>query len=411
MNVGTEDKPSYIPSELCYVHGGQVARKALSGMQTDSMLTFAARAPNLNAQSIEGPGLEVLEVSQTQQANSIGSFGLQMDTKMLTVPARLLAPVPIKFQQKTETPSDGGWNLRGQRFSRGATMGKFSGFQIEVEGRLSKGNFAEAFKKVTADLNRYGIKVPNTLAPPNRPLLIKPLMQDNWGGIAKKIDEQIQKAAQSGIKWLLISIPEKNAFLYAAIKTPADTKYGIQTVVIQDSNCVKISSPRGDPGLVGNLALKFCGKSGGLCWSLDPNGLTLVDNETMLVGLDVTHPSPGSRKSAPSIVAVVASVDKELSCWPGNLQIQQSRKEMVENLKELMIERLRLFESRNHRLPKKVIMFRDGVSEGQFALVLNTEYPAMVEAFNELYGARSNHPKVSIVVSSSGRILDRMALT
>lgn len=402
MNVGTKDKPNYIPPELCCVHGGQVARKTLSGTQTDAMLRFAARAPNLNAQSIEGPGLEVLEVSQAQQASSVGRFGLQMGTKMLTVPARMLAPVPIKFQQKTETPSDGGWNLRGQRFNRGATMGKFSGFQIQVEGRASTANLPEAFRKVATDLNRYGIKVENTMNPPNQPLLIKPLRKENWSDIAKKIDGQLQKAAQNGMKWLLISIPEKNGFIYAAIKTPADIKYGIHTVVIQDSNCAKISSPRGDPGLVGNLALKFCGKSGGLCWSLDPKGLALVDNETMLVGLDVTHPSPGSRQSAPSIVAIVASVDKELSCWPGNLRVQTSRREMVEKLNELMIERLRLFESRNNnRLPKKIIMFRDGVSEGQFGLVLNTEYPAMIEAFHELYGERSKHPKVSIVVSSS----------
>jgi hypothetical protein len=35
----------------------------------------------------------------------------------------------------------------------------------------------------------------------------------------------------------------------------------------------------------------------------------LTTQKTMMVGIDVTHPGPDSRKGAPSIAAVVASVD------------------------------------------------------------------------------------------------------
>jgi len=49
-------------------------------------------------------------------------------------------------------------------------------------------------------------------------------------------------------------------------------------------------------------------------------------------------------------------------------------------------------------LSDKVIVYRDGVSKGQYAIVLNTEYAAFVAAFAKLYGASSKHPKVTIVV-------------
>jgi hypothetical protein len=35
----------------------------------------------------------------------------------------------------------------------------------------------------------------------------------------------------------------------------------------------------------------------------------LTKQKTMMVGIDVSHPGPGSREGAPSIAAVVASVD------------------------------------------------------------------------------------------------------
>src|ERR1700761_9167983 len=59
VNCGNKANAQYIPSELCYVLGGQPARRVLSSNQTANMIRFAARVPNLNAASIENSGLEV----------------------------------------------------------------------------------------------------------------------------------------------------------------------------------------------------------------------------------------------------------------------------------------------------------------------------------------------------------------
>lgn len=49
----------------------------------------------------------------------------------------------------------------------------------------------------------------------------------------------------------------------------------------------------------------------------------------MMVGIDVTHPSPGSTSGAPSVAAMVASVNKRLGQWPVILSIQkEARAEM-----------------------------------------------------------------------------------
>lgn len=55
----------------------------------------------------------------------------------------------------------------------------------------------------------------------------------------------------------------------------------------------------------------------------------LTKKKTMMVGIDVTHPGPGSRDGTPSIAAVVASVDDSFVQFPASMRIQQSKKEVT----------------------------------------------------------------------------------
>jgi hypothetical protein len=56
VNVGTLDRPSYLPAEVCEVLPGQVIKRRLSPSQTQEMITFACRKPWQNAESIVGDG-------------------------------------------------------------------------------------------------------------------------------------------------------------------------------------------------------------------------------------------------------------------------------------------------------------------------------------------------------------------
>jgi eukaryotic translation initiation factor 2C len=49
---------------------------------------------------------------------------------------------------------------------------------------------------------------------------------------------------------------------------------------------------------------------------------------TMLMGIDVTHPGPGSVKGAPSIAAVVASYEVDYAQYPASMEIQETKKEV-----------------------------------------------------------------------------------
>lgn len=122
---------------------------------------------------------------------------------------------------------------------------------------------------------------------------------------------------------------------------------------------------------------------------------------TMVVGIDVTHPPPGA-EGAPSVAAVVASCDTCLSQWPVDLRINKSRQEMVEMLREMLMTRLEYYKERNNeRLPDNILIYRDGVGEGQYKIVLEEELPRLRDACRGLYGkeyVEGSRPRISLIV-------------
>ena len=133
-----------------------------------------------------------------------------------------------------------------------------------------------------------------------------------------------------------------------------------------------------------NIAHKFNLKLGGTNHRLPADALgVLEDGGTMVVGIDVTHPTPKSMENSPSIVGMVASIDETFAHWPGNFRIQESRQEiqklrqakkkatgeddipkdkedMVGNIQDLLKERLHAFKKRNKRYPENILIYRDG---------------------------------------------------
>ena len=143
-------------------------------------------------------------------------------------------------------------------------------------------------------------------------------------------------------------------------------------------------------------------KLGGINHVLDsPSYGPIFEDATMVVGIDVTHPGPGN-DDAPSIAAMVASCDKGLAQWPADLRINKSRHEMVEMLREMLITRLEHFKERNNNfLPKNILIYRDGVGEGQYKIVLEEELPRLRTACKLVYGRAyvpGVVPRISLIV-------------
>ena len=159
-----------------------------------------------------------------------------------------------------------------------------------------------------------------------------------------------------------------------------------------------------------NITLKVNAKLSGTNHHVRNSELGFLGKDTMIVGIDVTHPSPTSVKGMPSVVGVVANVDENYSVWPASIRLQAQYQpnpdkhttkpqEMVSELEAMMMERLDLYKKTNHKLPQKILVYRDGVSESQYDTVLAKELPGIERACIQSY-YELNLPQISILIVS-----------
>lgn len=143
------------------------------------------------------------------------------------------------------------------------------------------------------------------------------------------------------------------------------------------------STPR---GYFENFFLKVNGKLGGQNAIVEAKFLQCLPfktDRTMFIGVDVNHPAQTEKLSL-SVSAAVGSMDPLFSRYVSSIRVQKKDKdEMVKQLNEMVGELLDEYLKINKFLPENLIMFRDGVSDGAFSKVLNTEVPLIQEAINK----------------------------
>ncbi|KAF8313382.1 Piwi domain-containing protein [Amanita rubescens] len=130
-----------------------------------------------------------------------------------------------------------------------------------------------------------------------------------------------------------------------------------------------------------NLILKINTRIGGI--NFVP-GREWFKEPTMVFGADVSHPGPGSHQ--PSISALVGSVDPWYTRYIATTRVQDPRLEMIEDMESMFDDLLERFKRVNKTLPRRIVFYRDGVSEGEFSQVDQVEIPRMAAVVNRKYG-------------------------
>lgn len=406
VNYGNGQEPKWVPVELCFVLPGQLAKRLLQGSQTSEMITFAARRPHQNAESIMGDGLKVTKINPVSNGlnANLAPFGIKVAPNLLTIPGRILMPPDLLYRgQQTCRPSNGAWNLNPKQLGKQPfrvvkkALGSWNTFVINVAPRSTimggvpaiKAHL-EAFKST---LETYGLAPGPIQTPVPVDIPMHELQNKDAGAIQKKLRVAFRSVDRPNFFFILL--PNDSAVLYDSIKQLCDVEMGVPNICNIGS---KFSKEKGQIQYFANVAMKFNQKLGGVNHTVELKKMAPLDTKTIIFGIDVTHPSPGSSETAPSIAGVVASVDAIFSQYPASMRTQEGGKEIVSELEEMIIERLQVWQKQNRGLPNKVIVYRDGVSEGQYSIILEAEYPAFKKAFDRVYGAEKNHPKVSIVM-------------
>lgn len=321
---------------------------------------------------------------------------------LITVEGRVLpSPNVVYANSKRARVTDGSWNMSGGiRFFSAVSIGAWS-YMLVTDGWFREEQYEKkllkAMEKFWQQTNACGIVAAN---PPNFVGRVDLNGQEDCDA-GWKIENVLKKATGLKQRLMIVILTSPSSSIYNQVKRAGDIRLGVHTICMQWS---KVVADRGTEQLFTNVALKINLKLGGTNHTLDSKQLGILsEDKTMVVGIDVTHPSPGSNSNAPSVASMVASIDKKLAQWPADIRIQEARQEMVGDLEGMLKARLGLWKTLgNHQsFPENLLIYRDGVSEDQYKTVLNDELPQFIRACRELYPApdtKRQIPRITIVI-------------
>ncbi|KAF9443073.1 argonaute-like protein [Macrolepiota fuliginosa MF-IS2] len=412
VNIGTKQKAVYVPAELCIVEPGNAFRGRLTDQETASMIKCACNPPHTNAESIVNIGFPSLGLSspnpqQPQASSPLGAFGISIDNEMTVIPGRVLPPPGLNYKVGNARVANGSWNILDVKFHRGATVASWCVLVIR-DGRSTFSGPDDTRLTGLIDgfankLRRSGMTIPNPRPAVKAITLVHPGQEGE--GRERSLDVIRGVMATAGKpSFILVLLENRDNAIYPGLKRIGDVELGIHTLCMQLGKA--LGDQRKQDQYFSNVALKLNTKLGGVNHQLDEKAMRwLKKTPTMMVGIDVTHAGPTSRSGTPSIAAVVANTNDTFAQFPASMRIQavdpnKESKEMVDELRDMMVERLLLYEKKSGKLPQRVFVFRDGVSEGQFDIVLREELPEILKAFERMgtQGRPKYRPKLSIII-------------
>nr|AIN75618.2 argonaute 2 [Dimocarpus longan] len=391
LDLGRNGRKNYVPMEFCELVEGQIYQK-------DKLLKPAGLL--LKEISLARPVDRQTGISQMVQSGDgpfgggiTRNFGLEVNTNMTPVIGRTLGPPEVKLRgpagKVTKITVDREkcqWNLlnravvEGKRIERWAVL-DFSS-NSEPPDRLNSKYFIPKF---IARCKSLGMHMGN-------PVLYEPASMEqleNVDGPCQLLASVCQKGR--GQLQILLCVMDKKHSGYKYLKWISETRVGVVTQCCLSSHA---NSAR-DPYLA-NLSIKINAKLGGSNVELFDR-LPYFEDEghVMFVGADVNHPASRDTTS-PSMAAVVATVN-----WPGanryvaRVRPQSHRTEKILNFGDMCMELIDSYARLNKVKPAKIVIFRDGVSEGQFDMVLNEELVPLKRAFRQ----RDYSPTITLIVA------------
>lgn len=402
--VGEERVPIFIPAEYIKLPPGQSYKRLLS-IASEELMRFAVQPPKVNKDFICGPGRAVLNLDNN---TLLTSFGITVGNGLVRVPGRELPEPKLVYrninggekQPKPQKREKGTWNLTGKKV---AVPGKEVRRWTYMHSLSDRSKVRAEINALVSAMKDMGINI--NAAPTAsyyNPEFSKDTIAEVFGELGKR---------KPRLQLLLVVLPTDNARIYDWVKQKGDIESGVHTVCLLQNKFV-----RAGPDYYANVGLKVNLKFRGVNHRLESPHELISAGKTMFVGYGVTHPTSlgaTSSSDAPSIAGLVASMDPGLSQWPAWTWSIPSKEEMVQNdlqsIFKACLEHWKTWErfpksgprlsTRNRRraLPDNIIIYRDGVSQGQFTQVLDRELREIRAACREV--SWGEKPRLTIIVS------------
>lgn len=384
LKVGSKIKPIHLPIEHCNMARNQKSAKKLTESQTATMIRQTCMPPADRRRAIE----HMVRMARFPDDPFLKSFGIQPSTEMTSVNGRVLPAPAIGYNNSQAQVRDGVWRNNNNRFissaqARGVAAMAFSPPKPPP-------NTESFIAQLLSACKHFGMNVPDFNAvycyteTDNSPQRVEKAMRTVMLEMKRRNLE---------LDLLIVLIPVKGHALYPEVKRVAEIQMGVMTQCVTYKTISKFSNDT-----LANIVFKINMKLGGINCDLsvrDAVGKCLFVEPTIALGIDVTHPGPTDKRS-PSVASVVGSMDKTFMRYAASIKVQKQRREALVYLSEPVTERLMYFYKSTKVKPNRIIVYRDGVSEGEFKTVLREELRGIREACLKM--DPNFKPKITFIV-------------
>ncbi|XP_054978744.1 protein argonaute-2-like [Sorex araneus] len=379
LQVGQEEKHTYLPLEVCNIVAGQRCVKKLSNNQTATMIKLTSRSAPRRQEEIN----KLMREANFNSDPYVQEFGITISENMTDMTGRILQSPALLYGGRNRTvitPVHGVWDMRDKQFHTGIVIKMWAVACFVPQSQCTQ-----------AQLKSFILQLKRISGDAGMPIPTQPCFCNYTQGV-NSVEPMFRhlKKTYPNLQLVLIILPGKTP-IYAEIKRVGDTVLGIATQCIQVKNVQRVI-----PQTLSNLCLKINVKLGGINNILLPQSRSPVFQQPVIfLGADVTHPAAGDDKK-PSIAAVVGSMDTHPIRYCASVRVQQHRQEIIQELAPMVRELLVKFYKSTHFKPSRIIFYRDGVSEGQFQQVLFHELLAIREACTSL--EKGYQPGITFIV-------------
>ncbi|XP_075980297.1 argonaute 3 isoform X2 [Anticarsia gemmatalis] len=371
--AGTETMTDFmicLVPELCQLTGLTDDQRSNFKLMKD-VATYTKITPNQRHLAFKKYIQAVM--SNESAKNRLKGWGLSIAPDTVELTARTLPPEPLYFGNnvKVNGKANAEWNNEATRncVMQAVDITKWVLFHTDRDRQVAT-DFQETLKRCC---NPMGIMV-------SRPDVIR-LPNDRTDTYVTFL----KKSITSDLQLVVIICPSSRDDRYGAIKKICCSDHPVASQVINARTLMKHDKLR---SVTQKILLQMNCKLGGTLWNIN-----IPCKNVMVVGIDAHHDASRKRQS---VCGFVASYNQTMTHWFSRAVLQDRGQEISEKLKNCFVEAVEHYFQCNAMLPEKIIIYRDGVGDGQFATIRDYELPQIQMSLQVL--GSSYHPKITYIV-------------
>uniref|UniRef100_A0A8C2RX27 Piwi like RNA-mediated gene silencing 4 n=1 Tax=Capra hircus TaxID=9925 RepID=A0A8C2RX27_CAPHI len=182
----------------------------------------------------------------------------------------------------------------------------------------------------------------------------------------------IQKYVKYEVQLVMCILPSIQTSYYDSIK-----KY-LSSDCPVPSQCVRAQTLNKQGMMLSvttKIAMQMICKLGGELWAVE-----IPLKSLMVVGINVCK---DAFSQGTMVVGFVASINPRITRWFSRCILQRTTAHVADCLKVFMIGALNRWYRNNHGLPARIIVYRDGVGDGQLQTLVDYEVPQLLSSVTE----------------------------